>query len=81
MAVAVSAAERRLQTISDEINDIRKNLKYWSATGAYYRSALATHRIGLENDLKKLKKMAEIADKAVLKYGNTDTRVQSSFVF
>lgn len=81
MSDAVSAAERRLQTISDEIDNIRRNLKYWSATGAYYRSALATYRIGLENDLKKLKKMAEIADKAVLRYGNTDTKVQSAFIF
>jgi len=81
MASAISATERRLQAVSDEIDDIRRNLKYWSSTGAYYRSALAVHRNGLENDLKKLKKMADIADKAVWRYRSTDMQVQSSFIF
>lgn len=79
MADEIRSAESRLQTISDEIEDIRKNLKYWSAMGGYYRSQLFIIRNGFEGDLRKLKKISEVADTAVSRYSTVDTKVANSF--
>ncbi len=79
MASEIAAVESRLQAISEDIESLRRNLKYTSSTGAYYRSNLYILRTGLESDLRKLKKMGEVANKAVSRYSSVDNQVASSF--
>lgn len=79
MAAEIQSAESRLQMINNEIEDIRRNLKYWSAMGGYYRSQLFIIRNGFEGDLGKLKKMEAVADNAATKYDDVDSKVEKYF--
>lgn len=79
MAQEIATVESRLQAISADMETLRRNLKYTSATGAYYRSRLYVLRTGLENDLRKLRKMGEVADSAVAKYNSVDEQAASYF--
>lgn len=80
MANEINQLERKLGELSDEIDTIRKNLKFWSMSGAYYRSSIMCMRNGLESDLKKLKKLVEVAEWYASKYNQTDSYVAGKFV-
>lgn len=71
--------EKELGYYNDDVERIRKNLKVWTASGAYYRSKIVCIQNGLESDLKKLKKMAQIADNAVKQYHSVDMQVKDMF--
>ena len=80
MARQVSKIERELQQLNGEIERMSKNLKFWSVSGAYYRSKINSIRDGLESDLKKLKKMAQVADGAANRYNRVDLQVGDRFI-
>lgn len=79
MAGELRQIESDIQELCDEIENLRKNISFISVSGGYYRSKLYTILWGMENDVKKLKKMAGVADKAVEIYGNVDKTVMNLF--
>ena len=79
MAGEIQALEKELSRLNDDVERIRKNLKFWSISGGYYRSKILSTHVGLESDLKKLKKMAEVAENAAKQYNSVDMQVKGKF--
>ncbi len=64
----------------DELDGIRKDLKYWSTAGAYYRSRLVNLRIGLGSDISHLEKIRRFLSETVAEgYNAADARAASHF--
>lgn len=79
VANEIRKLEKELGYYNDDVEKIRKNLKVWTTSGAYYRSKIVCIQNGLESDLKKLKKMAQIADNAAKQYHSVDMQVKDMF--
>lgn len=79
LAGEIQEVEHNLQSINNEIESIRRNLRYWSSAGAYYKSNLFFIKNGLESDLKLLKRMSEVASNAANTYRTADDQVKELF--
>ena len=69
-----------LQDMRDEIDDIRRDLRYWSASGAYYRSRLMIARNGIDIDISHMQKLQKHLLKCVSSYDAVDRKVEASFM-
>lgn len=69
-----------LQDMRDEMDDIRKDLRYWSASGAYYRSRLMIVRNGIDIDISHMQKLQKYLLKCVSSYNAVDRKVEASFM-
>lgn len=71
---------RLLQNERDAMDSIRRDFRYWSAAGAYYRSKLVILRNGLDNDIIHMQKISEYLTECVVeKYKSIDEKVASYF--
>lgn len=82
--VLVSGAElqneiKKLKAISEEIGTIRKDLKYWSTAGAYYRSRLLLIKGGIDANLYMLCKLYSQLGPIMEKYDHADMVVEEKF--
>lgn len=76
----LEAAQRRLSEVNAEIEQIRRTWRNWTSSGAYYRSKLFSIKVGLESDIRLLRKMAEATEKIVDCYCTADTKSATLFI-
>lgn len=73
------SASKQLDEVNDEIDEIRRTWKNWSASGAYYRSQLVAIKTGLEFDIQRLRAMAKATERIVMDYSEADRGVENLF--
>ena len=68
-----------LQNERDEIDFIRRDLRYWSVAGAYYRSRLMIIRNGINSDIRNMQSLVEHLSKCLNRYDAIDRKVAAYF--
>lgn len=70
---------KRLSSISSEISQIRKNIKFWGKSGAYYRSKILIINNSINSRIKELERLKDNLESAAQKYQSVDNKVANNF--
>ena len=71
--------QKQLDRIAEEVQGLRRDLPYDSYSAFYYKNCLGKISRGIVSEGKKVKKLGNVTDKAVLKYTKGDQKVQEIF--
>ena len=70
---------KSLYEMSEEIQEIRKNLKYWSTAGAYYRSRLILLKCQIDLNISSLNRLHSKLEPIMNQYEKADQEVDRAF--
>ena len=76
---SLETIQQRLNGIAGEVEEIKQSLPYDSTSAMYYKNALGLQAMMLKSEGKTAKKVADVLDKAVVKYNQGDQKVAALF--